>query len=435
MAEIRPFRGMRYSDAVDLQDVIAPPYDVLSAAQAAELRARSPYNAVHVDLPVDPGDKPQARHYQLAASLLRSWQATGVLRHDDEPALYLVDQIFRGPDGRERTRRGFVARLSLAELSERTVRPHEKTHAAPLTDRLELMRATHANLSQILLLYPDDDGLVAAEVTAAAESVLTSTREARDADENLCRVAPLGGAPALRIAAMLRDRDLYIADGHHRYETALAYRAERLAAGDHDADTLMVYLCSMSDPGLAVFPAHRLVKGIDVPPLESVLDRLQPAFEISAVTHDGDQTAVCERMARDLADRDEPAGVFGLCFARENACCTVKLRDPKALKRLEEEGCSAAAAHLSVTVLHNLILRDAVGLDPRHTESCVDYVTDPATACNLLAGGGYGLGAFLNAPNVAEVRAIADLGETMPQKSTYFYPKLLTGLVFDELGT
>ncbi len=434
MATIRPFRGMRYSDHIDLQAVVAPPYDVLSAAQAAKLGARSAYNAVHIDLPVAPGEQPEERHYRHAAEVLRRWRAEGALRRDDEPAIYLVDQTFRGPDGRERTRRGFVARLVLADLRDGMVRPHEKTHAAARSDRLELMRATHADLSQILLLYPDDDGSVAAQVAAAAKSMPAGAREVRDADGNLCRVVPLGGAPARSIAAMLNDRDLYIADGHHRFETALAYRDERRAAGDHTADTLMTYLCSMSDPGLAVFPAHRLVRGIEVPPMKTVLERLEPAFAISALDDQGDHRAACESLARGLVDDDDPASVFGLCFARESACCTVRLQDTAALRRLEREGSSAAAARLSVTILHRLILRDAIGLDPGQSEGHIDYVTDPAVACQRLAGGSYGLGAFLNAPSVAEVRAIADLGETMPQKSTYFYPKLITGLVFDALG-
>ncbi len=305
MANIRPFRGMRYSDHIDLQAVVAPPYDVLSAAQAAELGARSAYNAVHIDLPVTPGAQPEEQHYRKAADLLGTWRAEGIVRRDDEPAIYLVDQTFRGPDGRERTRRGFIARLVLADPSEGMVRPHEKTHAAARLDRLELVRATHANLSQILLLYPDDDGSVAAQVSLAAEGEPAGVRDVRDADGNLCRVVPLSGAPALRIAAMLRDRELYIADGHHRFETALAYRDERRAAGDHSADTLMVYLCSMSDPGLAVFPAYRLVKGIDIPPMETVLKRLDPAFAITTADGGRDHAADCERLARGLVSEED----------------------------------------------------------------------------------------------------------------------------------
>ena len=270
MAEVTPFRGIRYSDAVTLDDAVAPPYDVISAAQAAALRSRSPYNATHVDLPVMPGEVAETVAYTRSAAMFRTWRADGVLRRDETPRVYLVDQTYRGPDGRERRRRGFVARLRLAAFSEGVVLPHERTHAGPKEDRLNLYRATHADLSQIFLLFPDDDGVLGAALDAAAAGASpAAAREARDGDGNLHRLVPLAGAAVDRVLAGLRGRPLYIADGHHRYETALAYRDERRDAGDHSADTLMVYLCSIGDPGLTVFPTHRLVKGAGVPPWTS----------------------------------------------------------------------------------------------------------------------------------------------------------------------
>ena len=163
MADISPFRGIRYRDDIALDDVVAPPYDVLSAAQAAELRARSPYNAVHVDLPVPPGAAADEEAYLRAAATFRTWRDEGVLVRDELPGIVVVDQTYTGPDGRERTRRGFVARLRLAGLDERVVLPHERTHAGPKVDRLRLYRATHADVSQIFLLFPDDDGAVGAQ--------------------------------------------------------------------------------------------------------------------------------------------------------------------------------------------------------------------------------------------------------------------------------
>ncbi|HEY5388264.1 MAG TPA: DUF1015 domain-containing protein, partial [Thermoleophilia bacterium] len=257
MADIRAFRGLSYGPDIDLDAVTAPPYDVITAQQAAGLRARSPYNTVHVDLPVAPGETPDPAAYTTAAETFKAWRAGGVLRSSTEPALYLVDQTYRGPDGRERTRRGFVARLLLAGFDERVVLPHEQTHASARADRLELYRAAHADLSTIFLLYPDDDGAVGEALSAAADEVMGAAREARDGDGNVHRVALISGSRASRIASLLRDRSLYIADGHHRYETALAYRDERRAASDHGADTMMVYLCGMNDHGLAVFPTHR----------------------------------------------------------------------------------------------------------------------------------------------------------------------------------
>jgi len=432
MANVSPFRGIRYRADIALDDVVAPPYDVLSSAQAEELRARSPYNAVHVDLPATPGQTARSADYGRAAAAFADWQALGVLIRDATPALYLVDQTYRGPDGRDRTRRGFVARLRLASLEERVVLPHERTHAGPKLDRLNLYRATHADLSQVFLLHPDDDGAVGEALAEAGDAAAAAAREARDGDGNLHRLVPIAGPGAESVVAALRDRPLYIADGHHRYETALAYRDERRAATDRSADTLMVYLCSMEDPGLTVFPTHRLVKGVTVPPLAELLDRLAPDFEPIGTPVRG--RAAAQAALESLGDHADPESVFGLYLPHDATCILVRLAGTDALERLVAAGCSPHTAGLAVTVLHELILREAVGLDPHHAEGNIDYAKSVPDALAALEDGVHSLGAFLSATSVEQVRAVADAGETMPQKSTYFYPKLLTGLVYDALG-
>jgi uncharacterized protein (DUF1015 family) len=432
MAEVTPFRGIRYGESIALDDVVAPPYDVIPEAQAAELRGRSPHNAVHLDLPVAPGETAQDAAYARAAAAFERWQADGVLVREATPSLYLVDQTYRGPDGRERTRRGFVGRLRLADFAEHVVLPHERTHAGPKVDRLRLYRAAHADLSQIFLLVPDDDGGVEDALTAASAGPAGPVREARDGDGNLHRIVPVAGPGAERIVALLRERRLYIADGHHRYETALAYRDERRVHGDHSADTLMVYLCSMSDPGLTVFPTHRLVRGVVVPPLDELVERLRPSFEVVGVPVRG--LEACRGVLGSLGEQADPGRVFGLSLPREDVCVVVKAREPEVKKRLVASGFSPDAAGLSVTVLHELVLREALGMDPGQAEKHIDYAKNVPDALAALASGRYELGAFLNATQVGQVQALADRGETMPQKSTYFYPKLLTGLVFDALG-
>ena len=432
MADIAPFRGIRYREEVALDEVVAPPYDVIPAAQAAELRMRSSYNALHLDLPVAPGEAAEAAAYAGSAAAFRRWQSEGVLVRDAAPSLYLVDQTYRGPDGRERTRHGFVARLRLADYAERVVLPHERTHAGPKVDRLRLYRAAHADLSQIFLLFPDDDGSAAEALAAAHSAPSTAAREAHDDDGNRHRIAPFAGSSAERLVALLRERPLYIADGHHRYETALAYRDERRAEGDGSADTLMVYLCSMSDEGLAVFPTHRLLHDIVMPPLPELIQRLQPWFDVVGAPVRGAEA--CRSALEQLADRADAGRAFGLFLPAEDACIVVQAREPETARRLAAGGVSPNAAGLSVTMLHELILHDALGLGPEHAEAHIDYAKSVSDALAALVDERYSLGIFLNATEVGQVRAIADHGETMPQKSTYFYPKLLTGLVFDALG-
>jgi uncharacterized protein (DUF1015 family) len=433
VADISPFRGIRYREDIRLDDVVAPPYDVLSAAQAAELRGRSPYNASHIDLPVPPGERADDEAYARAARAFRAWREQGVLVRDELPGIVLVDQTYTGPDGRERTRRGFIARLRLAKLEQRVVLPHERTHAGPKVDRLRLYRATRADISQIFLLFPDDDGSAGRSLDAAGDEVpATAWRTTRDDDGNIHRAATVTGPAAEHVASALRDLPLYIADGHHRYETALAFRDERRAMGDFSADTLMVYLCSLSDPGLTVFPTHRLLRGIPPLSLARLTEIMAPYFEVVGVPATGAEA--CRVALESLPMQADPGRVFGLYLPREETCLTVKTREPEASARLAAEGFSPAAAGLSVTMLHELLLREALGLEHDDAERHVDYAKSVPDALAALGSGRYELGAFLNATLVDQVRAIADQGEVMPQKSTYFYPKLLSGLVYDALG-
>jgi uncharacterized protein (DUF1015 family) len=433
MADISAFRGIRYRDDFALDDVVAPPYDVLSPEQAAELRARSPYNAVHVDLPVPPGATPDEEAYLRAAETFRTWREEGALVTGELPGIVVVDQTYTGPDGLERTRRGFVARLRIAAFDERVVLPHERTHAGPKVDRLRLYRAAHADISTIFLLFPDDDGSASAALeAAAAELPAAAWREAHDGDGNTHRCATIAGRAAGRVAEALRDRPVYIADGHHRYETALAYRDERRAAGDASADTLMVYLCSLNDPGLTVFPTHRLVHSIPQLSLERLRELVTPFFDEVGAPARG--AGACRAALEALPRQTDAERVFGLYLPREDVCVTVRAREPQASEKLTAGGFSPAAAGLSVTLLHELLLSEALGLGHDDAERHVDYAKSVPDALAQLATGAYELGAFLNATRVDQVRAIADEGEVMPQKSTYFYPKLLTGLVYDALG-
>ena len=227
----------------------------------------------------------------------------------------------------------------------------------------------------------------------------------------------------------MSGKQVLIADGHHRYETALAYRDERRAAGETDADWVMVCLASMDDPGLAVFPTHRLLKGVTVPPADEVIERLRGAFTVVS-EQSGDPHEWGPAM--ELVSRSSGATkLLGLYFPAERRSVTLEPRGTAALDALVRRGLSPVRARLSVTLLAELVFRDALGLDPEHLEGHVDFAKSVDDAVDDLDSGDYGLAAFLGATPMADVQAMAELGEAMPQKSTYFYPKLLTGLVFD----
>ena len=223
---------------------------------------------------------------------------------------------------------------------------------------------------------------------------------------------------------------MLIADGHHRYETALAYRDERRAAGDHSADWVMVFLSSMDDPGLAIFPTHRLLAGLDLPPADTVVERLREHFAV--FPEEGGGAGACSLMMNHVATLGGGDKVFGLYFPAEERCVTVELRDMAAMTHLVDRGFSPESARLSVTILAELIFRDALGLDPDALEGHIAFAKSVDDAMAAIDEGGCGLAAFLNATLMDEVRAVAARGEVMPQKSTYFYPKLLTGLVFQQ---
>ncbi len=431
MADIRPFRGLRYdTDRVALADAVCPPYDVITPAMAGALRRRSPYNAIHVELPLPPASAPEGR-YAAAAELLRVWDDEGVLRADDEPTLYLVEQRFTGPDGLERTRAGFVCRLRLEDFAARVVLPHEKTHAGPKVDRLKLLRATHANLSQIFLLYADPDNEVGRALAAAAPPPAPAL-EALDGDGNPCSLRPVTGPAVDRVVSLLAGKQVLIADGHHRYETALAFRDERRAAGDDSADWVMVCLSNMSDPGLAIFATHRLLKDVVVPPVDEVVDRLRPAFTVTEGAGAGTPRD-CAPAMEHISRSGDTGKALGLYFPRQHRCLTLELRADWSADALTARGLSTAQARLSVNLLAELVFRDALGLDPDRLEGHLDFVKSVHDAVVELEAGDYEVAAFLGATPMDEVRTVAERGETMPQKSTYFYPKLLTGLVFNAL--
>jgi uncharacterized protein (DUF1015 family) len=412
MADVQPFRALHYDlDRVGgLQSVVAPPYDVIDAAQRADLLSRSPYNVVEIDLPeaVDGGDP-----YTHAADVFAQWQRDGVLVRDDEPALWALEQRYTGPDGQQRTRHGFLARVKVEDYGPGRIRPHERTHPGPKEDRLRLTRATHANLSPIFSLY--DDPQEAAWGALAPHLQSEPWSEVTDEDGTIHRLWRVPDPDAhAAVANALAPAELLIADGHHRYETARVYQQEG------GAGHVLMCLVALQDPGLTVFPTHRLLTRIEN--REALRDTIQRDFEVEPVQDDA----------------LEPTGNgpvrLGYLDAHHRRPLMLTLRDP-AIAAAALPGKPEPYRHLDTAVLEAVVLKGALGMsedDISHLNG-LDYARDYDQARERVESGQAEAAFFMRATPVEQVRDVAATGESMPPKSTYFFPKVLTGMVFNPL--
>ena len=417
MAAVEALRALHYD--VDrlggLQDVLAPPYDVIDGAQRARLEARSPYNVVRIDLPL--GED----RYQTAARTLAEWQREGVIDSDSGPAVWPLEQIYTGPDGRERTRRGFLARVRIEEYGAGRIRPHELTHAAPKQDRLELMRATKMNLSAIFSLYADPGG----EVWRALDPTTDGSpwAGATDDDGTVSRLWRTGDPAAIaHIQRALGDVELLIADGHHRYETARAYAEEIGGEGEHRY--VLMCLVALEDPGLTVFPTHRLLHGLRADQHEALAVALRRDFEIEELT---DPSA----LAPQATDRVR----FGYIDSHFRRPFMLTLKDPS-IADAALVGHAEPYRRLDTAVLEALILRGALQMTDEDIDhlAMLRYARDFDEALSLVQSGECDCAFFTAPPPMALVQAVAAAGEHMPAKSTYFYPKIPTGLLFNRVG-
>ncbi len=418
MAEIRPLHTLRYEPSVagPLQDLIAPPYDVIDAEQRAQLAARSEYNVVRIDLPEGDGEN----RYERAAATMARWESDGALVREDEPALWVLRQDYTDPEGRARTRTGLLARVRVEEYGAGRIRPHERTHPGPKEDRLRLTRATRANLSPIFSLFPDNGG-AATELLASA-GASEPFAGAADEDGTVNTLWRLAGDEALEEA--LAGVELLIADGHHRYETARVYADELGGEGEHR--WVLMLLCPLSDPGLLVFPTHRLLTGLaeDSDAQQAIREVLTRDFEVEPL----DDVALLEPPAGDRV-------AFGYMDSFHRRPYRVTLTD-QAIADRALAGMPGPYRRLDTAVLEALVLRGALGMsedDISHLRG-LDYSKSLADAIERVQSGSADAGFFMRATPVDQVREVAETGASMPPKSTYFYPKVPTGLVFNPLA-
>jgi uncharacterized protein (DUF1015 family) len=421
MARVEPLRALHYDPAVagPLQDLAAPPYDVIDSEQRAELASRATHNVVEIDLPEDPdgGDR-----YAHAAALLDAWRAEGAVVQDGEPALWAIVQDYTGPDGRKLTRNGFFARVRVEDYGPGTIRPHERTHPGPKEDRLRLTRATRANLSPIFSLYSDPDLRAWRALEPATHG--EPFGEVTDADgtrNRLWRIADPGAIAVVQDA--ISDAELLIADGHHRYETARVYADEVGGEGPHRY--VLMCLVALQDEGLTVFPTHRLVDGLkDTDKPEALAATLRRCFDIEEIAAD------------DLVPPGEGNGTIqmGYMDSHFKRAFRLTLKD-QAIADDALPDMPEPYRRLDTAVLEALVLTGPLQLsedDISHLNG-LGYARSFEEARELVESGTFDAGFFLRGIPVAQIQDIAAAGVNMPPKSTFFFPKVPTGMLFNAL--
>jgi uncharacterized protein (DUF1015 family) len=433
MADIRAFRAFRYDlgRVGALRDVVAPPYDVIDPTLQQALYDRGPYNIVRLILNREqPTDTESNNRYTRSARTMKDWIQDGVLAQDSARSLYVCHQEFE-IEGRKHLRRGFLARVRLEKYGEGRIFPHEETQSGPKADRLKLFHATGMNLCPIFGLYPDDDNLVQNQLDQAIHRALPL--EATDHLGVISRLWPVTDQRIVSsVIGWMGPKPVFIADGHHRYETGLRYRDDLLAAGETlDADAppnfILMMLTGMSDPGLVILPTHRLVSGIPSLTADRMRALLEPHFTVEMVGT-GEAAA---RETWELMEADGGQDLLGICSASDGAWQLARFRAPERMADLAPDH-SDAWRELGVSVLHVLVLGtllpQALGVQPQ-----CRYVHLLRQVTEAIQTKTCQLGVLVPPASMSYVEQIAGTLEKMPSKSTYFYPKLLSGLVLNSL--
>jgi len=436
MATIAPFRGFVFNEerAGRIKDLICPPYDIISLAEQQELYRKSPHNIVRLEFGLSsPGDTETDNRYTRAAALLDDWLRKDILHRSAEPAYYIYEMEYKAA-GRVRKVRGFICLVRIEDYDSGIVKPHETTLSGPKTDRLNLLRACKAGFSQIYSLISDPQGTVGGVLATAPKR---PDMEVTSADGVVHRVWTYTDKAGIdTIVRHMASQPIFIADGHHRYDTALNYRNERRASagsytGSEGFNYVPMFLARIEDPGLTVLPAHRALFNLaDFQPRKFEED-LNRYFNIERIdftkkTESADLRTVLETMA----GRADHAHVFGMRVRDEHSYYLLSLRNVADMDALIP-GKSPAYRQLDVSILHHLIIDRLLGIkmETHKLGLNIEYIKDADEAIKRVAEGCAEVVFLMNPTKVTEVRDVASAGERMPQKATYFYPKLLSGLV------
>jgi len=435
MAAIRPFRALRYNttDPLSVALVTAPPYDCISAEEQEELYRTHPHNIVRIILGKStPVDTDKHNRYTRAASLMGKWRQAGILTRDSQPALYFYQQEFE-IDGKTLLREGFLARVGLEEFGTGKVFPHEETMPGPKEDRLKLMRTTRANTEPIFGLFPDPENAVTALFHAGGQSC-DPLAQTVDGNGIVHRLFGCPDAVVIkRVIDAMAPKPIFIADGHHRYETALAYKREREAAGEtigpeHPAAAILMLCVSMHHPGLAVLPTHRILSGL--PSL--TVDGLRKA---TAEHFDWQEFVGAEATSPrvDAHLKESRGHVFGLWVRGTQKAFVLTLKDPRVMDHFAADH-SKAWRKLDVAILERVLLKNDLpkAVAPADTPT-LSYVHLSQQAFDAVHEDGADAAFILRPLPVQSLQDVASQGERMPAKSTYFYPKAISGLVINPL--
>lgn len=436
MATIKPFKGLRYNieKVSGLEHVVTPPYDIISDEEQKAYYEKHPNNVIRLEYGAEyETDSELDNRYTRAAAFLRSWIDDGVLQFEDKECLYLYEQRFSFL-GQELTYRGFVTLTQLEEFSKGVILPHEETLSKAKTDRLNLMTATHANFSQIYCLYMDETG----KIRSMMEQITKSPADISfTAENNILQNVWIVRDDAIiaAVQAEFADKQLFIADGHHRYETALNFRNKMREENPDWKESdlfnyVMMMLVDMDDPGLVVFPTHRLVNNVKIDEVMAV-SLLKDDFDIDKIIVDSKTSMLCDAIAKDLVALKEKKG-FALYFGGEYYY-RLSLNDASVMEKYLPDK-SEAYRNLDVTILHTLVLDKIYGIDTENlaNQKNLTYTRDPIEAIEAVQNGSQQCAFLLNATKVREIKDVSLAGEKMPQKSTYFYPKLITGIVMNK---
>jgi len=436
LAEVYPLRGVRYNQRLvkDVATVICPPYDIITPQMEQELYLKNEYNFARVEFGWElPQDTAKDNRYTRSAAILEQWLKQGVLKAEKAPAIYLHDHYFTY-SGKEYKRRGMLLRVRLEEWDKRVVRPHEGTLVKPKTDRLSLLWSLQANTSPILVLFEDQAQQVSTVLTAQArnEPIISSSSAGGERHQ----VWAITEREAIdQIQQSLARQALYIADGHHRYESALAYRRQRRSlslsvSGDEAFNFVMMTLVDFSDPGLLILPPHRLIRGISKSILDEMMAGLKSFFEIEKLPLG--MPGIWQQVDHLLSGEVNQVRLVLFSLAPEHLL-VLRLRDFTAASQMMPYFHSELYKRLEASIVDHIILEKVLEVDSEREEVMLGYSYNREDAINRVLDGEYQL-VFLLSPVKAEtIKAIADAGDRMPRKSTYFYPKSPAGLVYNRL--